>query len=406
PKQPGCEWQPGCCRLEAPMNWLNAAILFLLFAGHCELMAAWVNRVHALPYRRRTLEWTRYVHDLLVVGFLPFVVWRVGLTGPRLLLDGEWSQLSWGWRIYFVLCGLGVVSLAATAVRETLRRRPEVRSSKTIDVAEELGSAPAGPGFRGRIARLPGNEVFLLEVNEKEYVLPQLPAELDGLSVAHFSDTHFRGPIGLDYFRYAFGEIAALKADLIAFTGDLLDEQELVSWLPETFGRLSAPLGCWFILGNHDWLLDPEPMRAALTRLGWNDLGGTVALLDPKGRRIALGGDETPWIGEPPDFAGTESARLRVLLSHTPDNLRRASRQGIDLMLSGHNHGGQVCLPLIGPVYSPSRYGVRYAAGTFREGPTVLHVSRGLSAERPLRWNCPPEVTKVILRSPAASGRM
>lgn len=380
------------------MNWLNAALLFALFAGHCELMAAWINRLHSLPYHRRALRPTRYVHDLLVVGFPPLVVWSLGLDGPRLLLDGGWSQLPTGWAIYFALCGLGIVSLVLAVIRRTTARHPELRGTRTIDVAAELGHAPAGPGLRGRIARLPGNEVFELEVNEKEYVLPGLPPEFDGLSIAHFSDTHFRGPIGLDYFRFAFGEIAKMNADLVAFTGDLLDKQHLTDWLSATFGRLSAPLGCWFILGNHDWLLDPAPMRSELERLGWNDLGSRVVLFADGERRIALGGDETPWLGEEPDFSGTDAAGLKILLSHTPDHVRRASRQGVHLMLAGHNHGGQVCLPLIGAVYSPSRYGVRYAAGTFREGPTTLHVSRGLSAERPLRLNCPPEVTKIVLR--------
>ena len=67
-------------------------------------------------------------------------------------------------------------------------------------------------------------------------------------------------------------------------------------------------------------------------------------------------------------------------------------------MLSGHNHGGQIVLPVLGPVYSPSRFGVKYAAGTFHEPPTLLHVSRGLSGRYPLRWNCLPEVTRIVLR--------
>lgn len=381
------------------MNWFSAVALFVLFAGHCEVMAAWINRLHSFAFPKWFLRFSRYVHDLLVVGFLPFAVWSVGLNGPRLLFDGDWSGLSVGWWLHFGVCWFGVTSLIGSVIREAIRRQPEIRAARTIDVAVEIGRVPAGPGFRGRIARLPGNEVFRLEVNEKEYVLPRLPAELDGLSIAHVSDTHFRGPVELDYFRDAFARLAEMNADIVAFTGDLLDKQHLVEWLPATFGRVSAPLGCWFILGNHDWLLDPEPMRRAMTKLGWNDLGGRVVMLESGGRRLALGGDETPWLGEASDFAGTESAALRILLSHTPDHLARASRQGVDLMLSGHNHGGQVRLPLIGPVYSPSRFGVRYAAGTFRKGRTTLHVSRGLSSERPLRWNCPPEITKVVLRS-------
>jgi predicted MPP superfamily phosphohydrolase len=61
-----------------------------------------------------------------------------------------------------------------------------------------------------------------------------------------------------------------------------------------------------------------------------------------------------------------------------------------------------VVLPVLGPIYSPSRFGVRYAGGVFFEEPTMLYVSRGLSAKHALRWNCPPELTKLVLESPAA----
>ena len=68
-------------------------------------------------------------------------------------------------------------------------------------------------------------------------------------------------------------------------------------------------------------------------------------------------------------------------------------------MLAGHNHGGQVCLPLIGPVYSPSRYGCRFAAGAFYRDPTLLVVTRGLSGRHPLRWLCRPELTRIVLQA-------
>ena len=71
-------------------------------------------------------------------------------------------------------------------------------------------------------------------------------------------------------------------------------------------------------------------------------------------------------------------------------------------MLSGHNHGGQIVLPVIGPVFAPSQYGVRYASGAFWSDPTLLYVSRGLSGRQPVRFNCPPELTRIILESPAS----
>jgi predicted MPP superfamily phosphohydrolase len=70
-------------------------------------------------------------------------------------------------------------------------------------------------------------------------------------------------------------------------------------------------------------------------------------------------------------------------------------------MLAGHNHGGQIRFPLLGSVFVPSRYGRRYDCGTFQEQPTVLHVCRGLAGQHPLRYNCRPEVTKIVLRATA-----
>jgi predicted MPP superfamily phosphohydrolase len=89
-------------------------------------------------------------------------------------------------------------------------------------------------------------------------------------------------------------------------------------------------------------------------------------------------------------------------LSHSPDQFTWAQRWDFDLMLAGHTHGGQFCLPLIGPVLSPSWHGVLYAGGTFAAGPTVMHVSRGTCSELPFRLNCPPEISKITLRSISA----
>ncbi|MBC7924460.1 MAG: hypothetical protein H7039_02280 [Bryobacteraceae bacterium] len=112
---------------------------------------------------------------------------------------------------------------------------------------------------------------------------------------------------------------------------------------------------------------------------------------------VVLCGDETPWMGTHPDLSSVSTESFRILLSHTPDNITWARQQRIDLMLSGHTHGGQIRLPILGPIYSPSRFGCRYSAGVFWLAPTLLHVSRGLSGREPIRYNCPPELTKLVL---------
>ena len=109
------------------------------------------------------------------------------------------------------------------------------------------------------------------------------------------------------------------------------------------------------------------------------------------------------WVS-PPTSLDSIGQAFRLLVSHSPDNLRRARGAAIDLMLSGHTHGGQVQLPGIGPVFAPSRFGVQYASGTFWEPPTLLHVSRGLGGRHPLRIRCRPEVTCITLRASAFVG--
>jgi predicted MPP superfamily phosphohydrolase len=90
---------------------------------------------------------------------------------------------------------------------------------------------------------------------------------------------------------------------------------------------------------------------------------------------------------------------FRILLAHSPDQFGWARRWDFDLVLAGHTHGGQFCLPGIGPLLTPSWHGVQYSSGTFFAGQTLMHVSRGTSSELPLRWNCLPELGEIILRT-------
>lgn len=380
-------------------------ILLALLAGHIELLVMLVNRLYALPLPNWLLRPVRHLHDAVLLGSPVVWLWCLGLGGPRLLVGGNWSDVKPAWIGYLALCGLGTACLVVSALGFRFRRPPRAElsnHSRRVDVAARLGFRPLGDGPYQLLTRVPGNQLFQLEVSEKEYRLPRLPADWDGLSIVHLTDLHFHGTIDRPYYEEVARLAADMAPDLIVFTGDLLDKQCLVEWLPATLGTLRAALGCYFILGNHDWYLDPAPIRRRLVELGWHDVAGTTATIAYRGHDLLIGGTERPWMGEHPDFNSAPAARasdsFKLLLSHTPDNLPWARRAGVDLMLSGHNHGGQVVLPLVGPVYSPSLYGCRYVGGAFWREPTLLYVSRGIAGKHPLRLRCPPELTKLILR--------
>lgn len=380
---------------------MNAVILLAMAAGHTALLVMLVNRLHALPWRCATLRRVRLLHDVAVPALPLLLFWFAGIRGPSLLVGGNWADLPAAWAVFLSLSALGWVSLVRTAVWHVARPLPAVQASNhshLVDIEQRLGYRPLGEGPYSFLANLPGNEIFRVQVSEKEYRLPRLPAAWDGLSILHLTDLHFHGTPGRAFFEEVAELSNGLQADLIVFTGDLLDDPGLIDWLPTTLGRLQAPLGCYFILGNHDWYLDAARIRQHLTRLGWIDVAGQSIAITHRSRPLAIAGTEYPWLGDHPDLALAPREAFRLLLSHTPDNLPWARQQAVDLMLAGHNHGGQVVLPLVGPIYSPSRYGCRYAAGAFWEPPTLLYVSRGISGRHPLRWNCPPELTKLVLR--------
>ena len=386
------------------MVWLNLLILLLITAGHTELMVMLVNRVDSLPVSRPKLHRFRSAENAVIVAFPIVLLWFVGIQGPAVLYGGSWSNLSPWWMIYFGLCACGLLALFSSMVRWRVRRVPAMQisnHSRTVDVAQRLGYKPLGKAGHSVLARLPGNEALKIQVSDKRYALARVPKEWHELSILHLADTHFIGNLELPFFEEVARLAAEMRPDLIVFTGDLLDDLDLLHWLPATFGRLEAPLGCYYVLGNHDWFYGPAEIRAEFARCGWHDVAGRSLALEHRGHRLEIAGTERPWMGGHPEFTG-DAGDFRLLLSHTPDHFAWARAQGVDLMLSGHNHGGQVVLPLIGPVFAPSRYGVRYAAGAFWSEPTLLYVSRGLSGRHPLRFNCPPELTRIVLESPAA----
>jgi predicted MPP superfamily phosphohydrolase len=169
-------------------------------------------------------------------------------------------------------------------------------------------------------------------------------------------------------------------------------------WLAPLLGGLTAREAKLAILGNHDHWYEPEQVRSRLRGMGYCTPRNAWETIQVRGLPMTVIGHEGPWIRTAPDLSVCSPDTFRLCLSHTPDNMSWAKSHGIDLMLSGHVHGGQVRLPVFGSLLLPSQCGRRYDCGVFLEGPTVLHVSRGLGSKDPLRFRCPPEATLLILR--------
>lgn len=382
------------------MNWWNLCLLLLLVAGHTQLWVVMINRLHALPIPRRLLRHAKQLHDVAIIGFPPLLLWFVGLRGPRLITYGQWSDLSAAWAGVLSLCAVGLGLLVISTVRFQLRPDSSaVHAERTeiVDLAQQLGAPPIADGPLRWLAKVPGNEQFSIELSDKRLTFSRLPPAWHGLRILHLSDWHLLPTLDRSYFEAVTEHALARPADLIVFTGDLIDDPQCLSWLPQTMGRFQARLGQYFILGNHDWEVGADAVRNAMCELGWQWVGGRTFTIESAGRQLVIGGDERPWMGQAPDFNRAGVDDFRLLLSHTPDHFRRAQKEGIDLMLAGHVHGGQVVLPVVGPVYAPSVHGVRYAAGVFEKPPTTLYVSRGLAGRHPLRLRCRPEITWLVL---------
>jgi len=259
--------------------------------------------------------------------------------------------------------------------------------------------------LHGKMARsignLPFNECLKLTLNRMTFEF-EIPADLDGLKICHISDLHYTGQIGIEYFKRIVEEANRFEPDLIFITGDLVDERCCLSWLEPTLGKLIAKHGTYYVLGNHDKRIRDEPSyRQQLEEIGLIKAAGHWRKITINESKILLTGNELPWYKDANDVgeAPNEDFDLRILLSHSPDQLGWARPRKFDLMFAGHTHGGQIAFPFIGPIVAPSKYGVRYASGTFQIDDMVMHVSRGISGDEPIRLCSPPELGLFTIQS-------
>lgn len=295
-------------------------------------------------------------------------------------------------------------------------------ASDGIDLARRRFLVNAGCGAAAIGATATGAKAAFVDptdllVRRYRLPIPGLPAALDGLKIVQIADTHLGPAVPAELVERAVRRAVALRPDVIALTGDYIEGalsyiEDAARLFEPLVERGGARLGALGVLGNHDWYGDGPAVRSAMERLG-------VRMIDND--RVFLDADSLTWRDDPPKvglcfaglgdldedvtdteraFRGVPASMPRILLCHQPDTVEeqavRAER--VDAALCGHTHGGQIALPLFGPLVIPSRFGRKYAGGLVQGpcGPVVVSRGVGMSIV-PIRWNVPPEVVEVSL---------
>ncbi len=223
-----------------------------------------------------------------------------------------------------------------------------------------------------------------------------LPADLAGFKIVQLSDLHVGSTIQRSFVDRVVDRANALAPDLVAVTGDVAD-----GFVPELrdhvapLGRLRAPLGTFFVTGNHEYYWDPRGWMRELERLGIDVLSNEHRLIERGRGRLLLAGVTDLSAASNPHaaVAGAPDSDVRILLAHQPRSAFAAQDAGFDLQLSGHTHGGQ---------YFPFNVLVRlfqpFVAGLHRLEAMWLYVSRGTGYwGPPLRFGAPSEITLIEL---------
>ncbi|CAN5491686.1 hypothetical protein BH24GEM3_BH24GEM3_21560 [soil metagenome] len=263
--------------------------------------------------------------------------------------------------------------------------------------ASLLRTAALGAAALGAYAFLV--EPHWLEVTRPRIHIRTLPPQLEGLRIALLTDLHLGEGTSPALIRRAC-ELAMREApDLIAITGDLAaDDAPGFREVLQALEGLHAPLGVYAVPGNHDYIVGIDKWhREIAAHPVIEDLTNTALLREVNGARVCIAGVDDLSKGTPrlEMLPPPEQRDLTILLAHDPDQAER-SRRGydqVDLIVSGHTHGGQVRLPWVGALRNPAYRDDLYEEGLRRRPWTQVYTSRGVgTVSLPVRFLCRPEV--------------
>jgi uncharacterized protein len=251
-------------------------------------------------------------------------------------------------------------------------------------------------------------EPHQVEITYQQIAIAKLPREFHGFRIAQLSDIHHSPFLSEEEIAAAVQRTNELNPDLIALTGDYISHScDYIGGCARSLGGLRARHGVFAVLGNHDHWTNGRLMASALADQGIRVLCNQNVRIERETSYLQLAGIDDLMVRRddlPQALLGTHRGEARILLAHNPAIIREAARAGVDLVLSGHTHGGQINWRLLMGREDRKtarwlrRSNRRLMRGYAQLGSTHLYVNRGLgTVVVPLRYGCPPEITLIEL---------
>lgn len=282
------------------------------------------------------------------------------------------------------------------ALEPKLSRRSFIKTG----ILAFIGLSGAGTVSYSYLSRLD------IEINKIKITSPRIPPSFKEKKIVHISDLHFGFFLHIPELTEIAARIKQMNPDMICFTGDLIDHEFTRSQATEVakiLRGLTAELGKFAILGNHDYWGNVALVQTCLQESGFTLLKNDVTEIKWEDDYIYLSGIDDVLAGtpdmEPVDQRmQTHKDIFHIALVHEPDYANEMAYHDVDLQLSGHSHGGQIALPLIGPILTPQG-SKKYTTGLYKINDRLtLYTNRGLGTTiLPLRFFCKPELTLIEL---------
>lgn len=261
-----------------------------------------------------------------------------------------------------------------------------------------------GHAYRGhwpaRIVRALGMQ-RRVHVRHHRIATARWPANTRPLRIVFASDLHAGPTTHPSLLDEAFALLAATDADVILLGGDYVFlTADYIPWIAERLARLSAPLGIFGVLGNHDLWADDAAIVSALSHAGARMLVNERVVLPAPFAHVTIAGLDDPWTGIVPTRpVFTDDDRVRVVLTHAPEAMLHLDDEPFELAVCGHTHGGHIALPGGIPILVPGPLSRRHAHGRYDlTHDRTLIVSRGIGGtEVALRLNADPDILVIEL---------